>query len=125
VVPEARPAWLLNVTNDAWFGFSAGPFQHLAAAKLRAVEEGLPLVRVAQTGVSAVIDAHGRVAARIGLGEAGRAWSRLPPALPPTPYAYLGAWIPGAMALALLVLALAARVNGLHRRLIFWNSGQS
>jgi len=125
VVPEARPAWLLNVTNDAWFGFSAGPFQHLAAAKLRAVEEGLPLVRVAQTGVSAVIDAHGRVAARIGLGEAGRAWSRLPPALPPTPYAYLGAWIPGAMALALLVLALTARVNGLHRRLIFWNSGQS
>jgi apolipoprotein N-acyltransferase len=100
VVPEARPQWLLNVTNDAWFGYSAGPFQHLAAARLRAVEEGLPMVRAAQTGVSVVLDAHGRVAARLGLGEMGSILAPLPGALPPTLYARLGAWLPGLLGLA-------------------------
>jgi len=62
---------LVNITNDAWFGNSAGPRQHLAAARLRTVEEGLPMVRAANTGISAVIDPHGRITAELGLDRRG------------------------------------------------------
>ncbi|MCP3970371.1 MAG: apolipoprotein N-acyltransferase [Rhodobacteraceae bacterium] len=87
--PE-RPDWLMQITNDAWFGQVAGPYQHLAQARLRAVEQGLPMVRVANTGVSAVIDARGAIEAQLGLGEAGYLDEGLPPALPPTLYARTG-----------------------------------
>ncbi len=93
VVPAERPAWLVNVTNDGWFGISAGPWQHLAAARLRAVEEGLPLARAAQTGISAVFDARGREVASIGLGETGVLRAPLPAPREPTPFARLGLWI--------------------------------
>lgn len=72
------PAWLLNVTNDAWYGETAGPHQHLAIARVRAVEEGRPLVRAANTGISAVIDAYGRTVHSLGLNSEGVIDSRLP-----------------------------------------------
>lgn len=101
-----RPGWLLNLTNDAWFGHSSGPYQHFAAAQLRAVEEGLPVVRVANTGISGVVDGYGRVRHALGLGAAGIIDSLLPLALPPTPYARFGDGIAGVV----LVLALAAGI---------------
>lgn len=86
----ARPRLLLQVTNDAWFGQVSGPYQHLAQARLRAVEQGLPMVRVANTGVSAMIGPRGAVTAQIALGQAGFVDAALPPALPPTLYARSG-----------------------------------
>ena len=87
--PE-RPDWLLQVTNDAWFGTLTGPFQHAAQARLRAVEQGLPLVRVANTGVTEVVDARGRVTASLPFGTAGYLDAVLPGPLPATPYARFG-----------------------------------
>jgi apolipoprotein N-acyltransferase len=95
-----RPDWLVNITNDAWFGNSTGPRQHLAAARMRAVEEGLPLMRAANTGISAGFDAHGRELGRLGMDIAGTLVLRLPSALPPTPFARWGLVIPGLLALA-------------------------
>jgi apolipoprotein N-acyltransferase len=96
-----RPDWILNVTNDAWYGRSSGPFQHFAIARTRAVEEGLPLVRVANNGVSGVIDALGRVPVRIDLDAVGYADVALPVAAGRTLYARAGDW-------TLLVLLLLA-----------------
>ncbi len=87
---DGRPGWLLNLTNDAWFGNSTGPYQHLHQTRLRAIEEGLPLIRAANTGISAVIDAYGRTAATLPLGAIGTIEHALPAALSPTPYARWG-----------------------------------
>ncbi|MFA5539153.1 MAG: apolipoprotein N-acyltransferase [Gemmobacter sp.] len=105
---EERADWLLNLTNDAWFGDLAGPHQHLAQARLRAVEQGLPLVRAANTGVSAVIDARGRMLAALPLNEAGFMDERLPPALAAPLYARAGEW-PFLGLLAAVALAAATR----------------
>ena len=97
----------MNLTNDAWFGTFAGPQQHFAIAMTRAVEEGLPMVRAASTGISAVVDPYGRVIARLGIGEQGILDSGLPLALPPTPFARWGELIPMILAAMFVALALA------------------
>jgi apolipoprotein N-acyltransferase len=88
-----RPQWLLNLTNDGWFGTSSGPYQHFTAARLRAVEEGLPLVRAANTGISGLIDPYGRVLSKIELGKSAVRDLPLPAAINPPPlFARFGAW---------------------------------
>ncbi|MFY9349966.1 apolipoprotein N-acyltransferase [Sphingobium sp.] len=103
-----RPAFLFNPSNDAWFG-SWGPVQHLAQARLRALEEGIPILRSTPTGVSAVIDARGQVLRSLGLNRAGYLDSALPPALPPTLFARFGNLLPLLFAALLLGLAIASR----------------
>ena len=110
VVEEgSRPGWMLNVTNDAWFGISSGPYQHFATARFRAVEEGLPLVRSANNGISAVVDSYGRVTARLDLGRTGVLDADLPQALEPTLFARVGNLAAAALGLLLLALAAATR----------------
>ena len=101
--------WLLNVTNDAWFGATSGPYQHLEQARLRAVELGLPVIRAANTGISAVIDPYGRVLQRIGLGDRGVLDADLPAALAETPFfRFAQYWRFGLPGAAILILAVAA-----------------
>ncbi|NUB44203.1 apolipoprotein N-acyltransferase [Fertoebacter nigrum] len=104
-----RADWILQITNDGWFGTLTGPYQHLAQARLRAIEQGLPLVRVANTGVSALIDARGRVLAQIPLGAAAYRDVTLPGALPLTPYARFGEWPVTGLLLAGLAALLMFR----------------
>lgn len=87
--PE-RPAFLIQITNDAWFGKGAGPKQHLAQARMRSIEQGLPMARAANTGISAMIDPHGRVTASLALNTAGFVDARLPEPLPATLYSRSG-----------------------------------
>jgi apolipoprotein N-acyltransferase len=101
-----RPEWLLNVTNDGWFGNSPGPYQHLASARFRAVEEGLPLARAANTGITAMIDPYGRVVASLPLGQEGVLDTALPQALHLTLFARFGVAIPISLAVLLLITAV-------------------
>ena len=87
-----RPGWLVNVTNDGWFGISSGPFQHFQQARVLAIAEGLPLVRAANTGISAVIDPVGRLIGALPLGIEGVLDSRLPAAIEPTIYSRYGSY---------------------------------
>ncbi|MBI1415980.1 MAG: apolipoprotein N-acyltransferase [Limimaricola sp.] len=104
-----RPRLMVLITNDAWFGTDAGPQQHLAQERLRAIEQGLPMVRVANTGISAMIDAKGRITASLPLGAEGGLDARLPPALPPTLYARWGDWTALVMLILVSLAALFAR----------------
>jgi apolipoprotein N-acyltransferase len=107
VVDEAnRPDFIFNPSNDAWFG-SWGPPQHLAQARLRAIEEGLPVIRSTPTGISALVDSAGQVVAAIDLGKQGAINAALPPAARPTLFSRGGNAIPLALALLLLVSAVA------------------
>ncbi len=107
--PGERPDWLLNITNDAWYGEWAGPLQHLAIARYRSVEEGLPMLRAAGTGISAIIDAHGRVIADLGIGKRGIVDGRLPAPIAPTLYARFGDVVFWLMMAAVFVLVLGTR----------------
>ena len=103
-----RPDFIFNPSNDAWFG-GWGPPQHLAQARLRAIEEGLPIVRATPTGISAVIDSGGNVLASLPLGTAGAIDARLPRPAPPTLFARFGNLLPFAFALLLIAAAIAVR----------------
>ncbi|MBR1362316.1 apolipoprotein N-acyltransferase [Bradyrhizobium ottawaense] len=106
-----RPGWIVNLTNDGWFGISTGPYQHLEQSRMRAIELGLPLVRSANTGISAVIDPVGRTVASLGLGIEGILDASLPAAISPTVYARVGD-VPAAMLVALaVILAVRRRVT--------------
>jgi apolipoprotein N-acyltransferase len=101
-----RPRWIVNLSDDAWFGVTSGPWQHLNLASYRAIEEGLPMVRATPTGISAVIDAYGRVlpGKSLGQGAFGAIDARLPTALAPTPFEGCG----NLPFLAMLLISLAA-----------------
>ena len=103
-----RPDFLFNPSNDAWFG-SWGPVQHLAQARLRAIEEGLPILRATPTGVSAIIDAYGGLVGTVPAGQEGAVQAALPPAAPPTLFSRLGNWLAGIAGLVSVVLAIAFR----------------
>jgi len=108
---EPRPGWLVNITDDSWFGPWAGPRQHFLIARVRAIEEGLPIARAANTGISAMIDPMGRVSASLALNKSGIVDATLPQALPPPPYARIGDLV----FLSFLVIAAFASI-ALNRR---------
>jgi apolipoprotein N-acyltransferase len=108
VDPAKRPAILFNPSNDAWFG-AWGPPQHLAQARMRAIEEGLPILRATPTGISAIIDARGRIVAAAGMGEAKAIEAPMPEALSPTPFAQIGNIAAALVAALLLAIAIAFR----------------
>jgi apolipoprotein N-acyltransferase len=111
VDPFDRPGFIFNPSNDAWFG-AWGPPQHLAQARLRALEEGLPIVRATPTGISAIVDAHGRLLHSIPYREAGVIDARLPRPAEPTLFSHLGNWAPMIFALLLVAAALLVRRQG-------------
>jgi apolipoprotein N-acyltransferase len=109
IMPEGqRPGWIVNVTNDGWFGISSGPYQHLQQARLRAIEQGLPVVRAANTGISAVIDPVGRIVSSLPLGREGVIDSLLPRPIGPTIYSRVGDG-PAAMIVAIALVAVIRR----------------
>ena len=102
-----RPGWLVNVTNDGWFGISSGPYQHFQQARVLAIAEGLPLVRAANTGISAVIDPVGRIVGQLPLGVEGVLDAQLPTAIEPTIYLSYGNY--ALIFVVLLSLAIVGR----------------
>ncbi len=109
--PQHRPAWLLNITNDAWYGFTSGPFQHLAIARVRAVEEGLPLVRAANNGISAVIDPYGQLLSRLDLDVIGVLDTPLPQPIAATPFSRWKGLPFAGLLLSLIAATLIISIN--------------
>lgn len=108
---EERPGLLVNVTNDGWFGDTTGPWQHFHQTRVRAVEEGLPIIRAANNGVSAIVDSQGRVVAMLTLNARGVLDSEIPTAIAPTVYAKLGDCTFVALALVFLGVGAVLRRN--------------
>ena len=111
VPPGDRPGWLLNLTNDGWFGRSTGPYQHFQQARVRAIEQGLPLVRAANTGISAVVDPLGRIIKELPLGTEGVLDAALPRAVEPTLYVRAGDSIAGVLVAGVFVFLIRRRVR--------------
>ncbi|MBA4098716.1 MAG: apolipoprotein N-acyltransferase [Rhodospirillum sp.] len=111
-----RPDWLLSVTNDGWFGRSPGPYQHFASARFRAVEEGLPLARAANTGITAMVDPFGRVIASLPLGTEGTLDVLLPAPLAPTLFSRTGLLLPVALVLVALAIGVGLIMRGTQRQ---------
>ncbi|MFL4978398.1 MAG: apolipoprotein N-acyltransferase, partial [Xanthobacteraceae bacterium] len=112
-VPRAgdRPGWLINLTNDGWFGNSTGPYQHFQQARVRAIEEGLPLVRAANSGISAVVDPVGRVINHLPLATEGVFDAPLPRRIPPTLFVRIGDSLAALMLAGAAVLVLRRRMG--------------
>jgi apolipoprotein N-acyltransferase len=106
-----RPGWLLNLTNDGWFGYSSGPYQHLQQARVRAIEQGLPLVRAANTGISAVVDPLGRIIKSLPLSTEGVLDSALPRRIDPPLYVRTGDGVVGLILGAALVIVVRRRTR--------------
>ena len=109
-----RPDWLINVTNDAWFGPSSGPYQHFAQARLRAIEDGLALVRTANTGISAIIDPYGRIIRRLNLGEAGIIDAPVPCPLKLTLYSRFGGYVPLLLVIGIMATIFSFNIRYFH-----------
>jgi apolipoprotein N-acyltransferase len=122
---DSRPGWLLNVTNDAWFGSSAGPYQHFHQAQVRGVEQGLPVVRAANTGISAVIDPYGRILAEIGLGQRGVLDATLPKVASPTLFVRFGNWLEFGLLVLAALCWFACCVQPLRRHRTSYRCGGS
>ena len=109
VAGAMRPAWFVNVTDDSWFGPGAGPEQHFLIARVRAIEEGIPIARSANSGISGVIDSFGRVVSSLDLNTRGVLDSNLPVVLNPPVYVLFGDVLPAVLVLVLFVLGLMPR----------------
>jgi apolipoprotein N-acyltransferase len=105
---DERPGWIVNVTNDGWFGISSGPYQHLQQTRVTAIEEGLPVVRAANTGISAVVDPAGRIVAALPLASEGVLDAQLPRSIGPPIYARLG----DTPAAVLILIAFVGAIRG-------------
>lgn len=111
---DTRPGFLLNLSNDAWFGITPGPHQHFEQSRLRAIEQGLPLVRVTNNGISAIVDPLGRITGMLPLGARGVLDGSLPLALRDTIYASFGGSIPWLLLLGTLLTAIVLRMRDMH-----------
>jgi apolipoprotein N-acyltransferase len=108
---DERPGWIVNVTNDGWFGISSGPYQHLQQARVTAIEQGLPLVRAANTGISAVVDPVGRIVGSLPLATEGVLDAPLPRSIGAPIYVRFGDAPAAALILIVFVFAIRGRLR--------------
>ena len=118
---DERPGWMVNVTNDGWFGNSSGPYQHLQQARVTAIEQGLPLARAANTGISAVVDPIGRIVGSLPLASEGVLDAPLPRSIDPPIYARFGDAPAAVLILIAFILVVRGRLGAGHRQDVSWS----